>query len=123
MHKKIRKTRQDRTITVEAPLAGAQNAAQNVGAPARGAQNPHVHRATARVAPTVGDVVGSFKSLCVKHCLDYIRHNIPGQRLGKFWQRNYYEHIIREHDDLAHIRQYIHTNPARWEEDENYVNK
>jgi hypothetical protein len=24
---------------------------------------------------------------------------------------------------LAHIRQYIHTNPARWEEDENYVNK
>lgn len=94
-----------------------------VGAPLAGAQNAHIHRATARVAPTVGDVVGTFKSLCVKHCLDYIKHNESSQHLGKFWQRNYYEHVIRDHDDLAHIRQYIHTNPARWEEDENYLNK
>ncbi len=30
------------------------------------------------------------------------------------WQRNYYEHIIRGSESLYRIRQYIHTNPARW---------
>jgi REP element-mobilizing transposase RayT len=35
------------------------------------------------------------------------------------WQRNYYEHVIRDEDDLNRIRQYILDNPARWDEDEN----
>ena len=39
--------------------------------------------------------------------------------LGKpVWQRNYYEHIIRNESDLNSIRQYIVYNPAKWEEDE-----
>ncbi|MCU7495062.1 MAG: transposase [Ignavibacteria bacterium] len=31
------------------------------------------------------------------------------------WQRNYYEHIIRNEKDLYRIQQYIQTNPAKWE--------
>ncbi len=34
-----------------------------------------------------------------------------------FWQRNYYEHIIRNEPDLDRIRQYVTDNPARWSED------
>jgi putative transposase len=30
------------------------------------------------------------------------------------WQRNYYEHIIRNDQSLARIRQYIIENPTRW---------
>jgi len=30
------------------------------------------------------------------------------------WQRGYYEHIIRDADDLERIRRYIETNPIRW---------
>ena len=30
------------------------------------------------------------------------------------WQRNYYEHIIRNESSLDRIRQYIFDNPARW---------
>jgi len=30
------------------------------------------------------------------------------------WQRNYYEHIIRDEMSLNRIRQYILDNPARW---------
>lgn len=30
------------------------------------------------------------------------------------WQRNYYEHIIRTNEELAHIRRYIAENPLRW---------
>lgn len=33
------------------------------------------------------------------------------------WQRDYYEHIIRDENDLGRIRQYIADNPAKWEQD------
>jgi hypothetical protein len=33
---------------------------------------------------------------------------------GRLWQRNYYEHIIRDEESLNGIRQYIVDNPARW---------
>jgi hypothetical protein len=33
------------------------------------------------------------------------------------WQRNYYEHIIRDEESLNRIRQYITDNPIRWEFD------
>jgi REP element-mobilizing transposase RayT len=36
---------------------------------------------------------------------------------GKLWQRNYYEHIVRNDLGLYRIRQYIIANPARWPED------
>lgn len=36
------------------------------------------------------------------------------------WQRNYYEHIIRDETDLNQIREYIENNPAKWLEDENH---
>ena len=34
------------------------------------------------------------------------------------WQRNYYEHVVRDDEDLDRIRTYIANNPARWDEDE-----
>jgi putative transposase len=36
---------------------------------------------------------------------------------GRLWQRNYYEHVIRNEGDLDHIRQHIIDNPARWDQD------
>jgi hypothetical protein len=33
---------------------------------------------------------------------------------GRFWQRNYYEHIVRSEEELKRIREYIVTNPAKW---------
>jgi len=39
----------------------------------------------------------------------------PFQR--RFWQRHYYDHIIRDEAELNRIRQYILDNPANWEED------
>ncbi len=36
---------------------------------------------------------------------------------GKLWQRNYWEHIIRNEQELHRIRQYIEKNPAQWEND------
>ena len=36
---------------------------------------------------------------------------------GKLWQRNYWEHIVRDNDELDRIRKYIRNNPAKWEID------
>ncbi len=37
------------------------------------------------------------------------------------WQRKYYEHIIRDENELNRIRQYIRNNPANWQNDKNNV--
>ena len=64
-------------------------------------------------APTVGGVVRSFKARCT-YMINQIR-NIPGTPL---WQRNYYDHIIRDNKELQAIREYIRYNPLKWNEDE-----
>jgi len=33
---------------------------------------------------------------------------------GQLWQRNYYEHVIRDEESLNRIREYILNNPAQW---------
>lgn len=38
------------------------------------------------------------------------------------WQRNYYEHIIRNEDELNRIREYIMYNPRRWQFDRDNLN-
>jgi REP element-mobilizing transposase RayT len=58
-------------------------------------------------------VIGAFKSLSA------IGANRLLDRTGaQFWQRNYYEHIIRTEIALGRIREYIANNPASWATDE-----
>ena len=64
-------------------------------------------------APTLGDIVCAFKSLSTKRYNRY-NNNKYGCRL---WQRNYYEHIIRNFNDYDRIVCYICHNPGRWKED------
>jgi putative transposase len=40
---------------------------------------------------------------------------------GKLWQRNYYEHIIRNEQSYQTISEYIINNPAKWNDDKFYV--
>jgi len=63
-------------------------------------------------------IVRSFKSAVTKYAHDL------GWLIGdKIWQRNYYEHIIRDEDDYEKIVDYIAVNPYNWECDqENPVN-
>lgn len=41
----------------------------------------------------------------------------------KLWQRNYYEHIIRDEPELERIREYIKQNPSKWQEDKEFFKK
>jgi hypothetical protein len=40
--------------------------------------------------------------------------------IGDIWQRNYYEHIIRNETEYARIAEYINNNPILWEKDRFY---
>jgi len=67
---------------------------------------------------SIGAIVGSFKSAVTKHI-----NEIRATTSAPVWQRNYYEHIIRNDDSLNVIRQYILDNPAAWDvDDENPAN-
>jgi putative transposase len=62
---------------------------------------------------TLGHVVALYKYQSTK-MINAIR-DAAGTR---FWQRNYYEHIIRGAKDLEHIQKYIADNVSNWSEDE-----
>jgi len=78
-----------------------------------------IRRGGSRTAPTetrkpLGRLIGAFKTVSTKRINEL--HLTSG---GPFWQRNYYEHIIRNEEELAEVREYILNNPVRWNEDEN----
>jgi putative transposase len=61
---------------------------------------------------SLGAVIGQFKAITSKR-INQLR-GTPGLSV---WQRGYYEHVIRDEAALAQIREYIATNPLRWEQD------
>jgi REP element-mobilizing transposase RayT len=67
-----------------------------------------------QISPAAGSIptiVRSYKSAVTQriHQTGY---------LGMIWQRNYYEHIIRDDENYKRIVEYIETNPVKWEDDE-----
>ena len=66
------------------------------------------------VADSLGAIVGAFKSASTKRINDS-----RGTRGTALWQRNYFEHVIRNEQELNGVREYIAVNPARWSEDAN----
>jgi len=74
-------------------------------------------RAGFKPAPTkqhgLPEIVRAFKTFSSRRINDI--RNTPGHPL---WQRNYYEHIIRDEKELRAVREYIRYNPLKWDEDE-----
>ncbi len=48
-------------------------------------------------------------------------NKIRGTSGISLWQSRFYDHIIRDENELLMIREYIQNNTAKWEEDENYM--
>ena len=62
---------------------------------------------------SLSSIMAGFKSAVTKK-INIIR-NAPGTPV---WQRNYYEHIIRNENALNNIRRYIVNNPVSWHQDQ-----
>ncbi len=64
-------------------------------------------------AGSLGAMIGLLKSRATKQIW-----RLQGVKGYPIWQRNYYEHIIRNASEYQRIIQYIETNPLRWAEDQ-----
>jgi putative transposase len=67
-------------------------------------------------------IVQWFKTMTTNAYIKNVHTNNWPAFSGKLWQRNYYEHIIRDEKSLAAIMQYIHDNPKNWLQDEHSYN-
>lgn len=67
--------------------------------------------AGASPAPTLGTVIGAFKSLSDRRCRTHFLRENPQRRFGRLWQGRFHDHIIRDERDLQKIRQYIRDHP------------
>ena len=82
-------------------------------------------RATTRVAPTgklLGDMIGAFKSITTHLYIQGVRQQDWPPFEGRLWQRNYWEHIIRDEQSYRQLQQYIQLNPTSWEQDSLHPN-
>jgi len=59
-------------------------------------------------------IVQRFKMLTTKLYSDGVKQSGWRAFNGKLWQRDYYEHVIRNEDEFNDIRQYIISNPLKW---------
>ena len=64
---------------------------------------------TGNPSPTLGNVIGWYKYQVTKE----INWQLKTQG-DKFFQRSYYDHVIRNQKDYDEIWQYIENNPRKW---------
>jgi len=62
---------------------------------------------------SLSSFIAGFKSAVTKRALTFDK-----TLTGSVWQRNVYEHIIRNEREWMRIRAYIETNPINWVKDE-----
>ena len=79
-------------------------------APSDGSGKGAINQGVMNHAPTLGKIIRAYKAVSTR----LIRwEGIPDFA----WQRNYYEHVVRDEESLDRIRRYILGNPARWTTD------
>ena len=67
------------------------------------------------------EIVHRLKSLTTHRYIDGVKNNNWPRFDTRLWQRNYYEHIIRNEKDFLAVNDYILANPMNWEKDEEYL--
>jgi len=87
-------------------------AAVTISAPNDRARHASPLQKPGPVKRSLGAIIGSFKSACTKHI-----NNVRNTTGMPVWQRNYHERVIRNEEELYSLRDYILTNPVRWEGD------
>ncbi|MEQ9090551.1 MAG: transposase [Balneola sp.] len=99
-------------IVNENPFVGAIHES-----PLRTEINTELYRKNRRKM-LIPKIIGWYKMNTAKQ-INQVRQT-PGQ---KSWQRNYYDHIIRNEESLFHIREYIKHNPENWNKDRFHINR
>ena len=95
---------------------------QNVGAMPCACPNSEINRnnKNRKYQNTIWNIIGWFKSITTNEYIKNVKNNnwLPFNK--KLWQRNYYEHIIRNEKSYLQIIEYIENNHLKWDEDRFY---
>jgi putative transposase len=63
---------------------------------------------------SIGRIVQTFKSLTTRQYIQGVRESGWPVFEKRFWQRDYWERVLRDDAELGQKREYIMSNPARW---------
>ena len=74
-----------------------------------------------RICPVLGTVVQWFKTMTTNEYIRGVKNNNWQPFNKRLWQRNYWEHIIRDEQSYQHIVDYIVNNPLKWQDDQLYA--
>jgi putative transposase len=88
-----------------------------VGGNANNGQPQGIAPTALNVNKSIGDMIGAFKSITTVEYIRGIKTHHWQSFDDKLWQRNYWEHVIRNEQSLNDIAQYIINNPENWEMD------
>ena len=66
---------------------------------------------------TIGRVIQAFKSITTHQYIMGVREKGWRPFHARLWQRNYYEHVIRDGGEMSRVREYITSNPVKWDND------
>ncbi len=68
--------------------------------------------------PSLPRIVQWFKTMSTNEYIRNVKESHWPQFKNRLWQRNYYEHVVRNEQDLHEIREYIVYNASKWESDQ-----
>lgn len=105
---------------VGADLRVCPNGTENDGGREKGehAGSPLPDNGTPRPNAPISQIIQWFKTMTTNEYIRGVKQLGWTTFLGKLWQRNYYEHIIRDDADWDRIQRYIEANPAMWADDQ-----
>ncbi len=111
MHKKNLNVGAD--LRVCPPDVGMELTGAHAGAPLQGID--------ANRGASISEIMQWFKTMTTNAYIRGVKENNWMAFAGHLWQRNYYEHVIRDEQSYLNIREYIIDNPRTWQDDEYYV--
>jgi REP element-mobilizing transposase RayT len=80
------------------------------------------HTGSPRPNASLPQIIQWFKTMTTNEYIRGVNQLSWPLFIGKLWQRNYYEHIIRNEKSLQRITDYILANSSRWQNDRENAN-
>ena len=98
-----------------------QNMGEHTGSPLRDMpMGGNMNTPSRNTGSSISQVVQWFKTMTTNEYIRGVKQFNWPRFNKKLWQRNYYEHIIRDEKSYLHISEYIQNNPLKWHEDKYY---
>jgi putative transposase len=101
----------ERAATRAAPRLGQTETGGTGLVPAR-------RQPVAKAAPTLGQVIGAFKSITTNHYIKNVNEENWLPLTEHMWQRSFHDRVIRDEEELHRLREYVCFNAAKWPQDE-----